>query len=177
MREGDARIPLIVPPPQTINDKENTLSPKPVIDEVVELRDIMPTILDIAHVEIPTTVTGKSLLPLTTTGDPDWRPYLHGEHCWCYSHEQEMQYVTNGHRKCIWLPRVDLMQFFNLDDDPGEIHNLIDDSEFRDEISQWKGHFVHELAQRNCGWVQEGELVCPSDEPLVSPYRNVRFTG
>ena len=112
--EGSARIPFIVTPCQNAPRSECK-----VADHVVELRDIMPTILDIAGLEIPKTVDGKSVLPLLTQeSNESWRKYIHGEHCTCYSQEQEMQYVTNGKRKLIWLPRIGEMQFFDLDDDP-----------------------------------------------------------
>lgn len=35
-----------------------------VIDEIIQLPDIVPTILELANLEIPPTVNGKSLLPL-----------------------------------------------------------------------------------------------------------------
>ena len=146
--------------------------------EVVELRDIMPTILDAAGVEIPKTVDGKSVIPLTQEPAEDWRRYIHGEHCTCYSREQEMQYVTDGKRKLIWLPRIDQMQFFNLEEDSGECHNLIDDPDYRTEIAEWRGYLIKELAARDCGWVKDGELVSPPPEgPLVSPYKDIHWQG
>ena len=171
--EGSARIPFIVTPPT-----RGSAASRKVADEVVELRDIMPTILDAAGINIPKTVDGQSLVPLTQQPDPNWRPYIHGEHCTCYSHEQEMQYVTDGKRKLIWLPRIDELQFFNLEEDPGECHNRIDDPEYQAEVANWKGYLIEELAARDCGWVADGELVSPPPEtPLVSPYKNVRWEG
>jgi arylsulfatase A-like enzyme len=138
----------------------------------------MPTILDAAGVEIPKTVDGQSVLRLTRCPDPNWRPYIHGEHCACYSHEQEMQYVTDGKRKLIWSPRINEMQFFDLEEDPGECYNRIDHPEYQAEISQWQGYLIEELTARDCGWVVDGELVSPPPEaPLVSPYKNVRWQG
>ena len=166
--EGSARIPLIVCPPA---DKQSLVKNR-VVDEVAELRDIMPTILEAAGVAMPPTVDGRSLIPLMQETRPAWRRYIHGEHCWCYSHEQEMQYVTDGHRKFIWLPRIDMAQFFNLDEDPGECRNLIDDPTYADETAQWKGYLIAELEARDCGWVREGKLHCP-DAPLVSPYKRL----
>ena len=171
--EGSTRIPFIVTPPA-----RGSAAFRKVADEVVELRDIMPTILNAAGVDIPKTVDGQSVVPLTQQPDPNWRPYLHGEHCTCYSHEQEMQYVTNGKRKLIWLPRIDELQFFNLEEDPGECHNQIDQPEYQAEVAEWKGYLIAELAARDCGWVVDGELVSPPPEaPLISPYKNVRWQG
>ena len=170
--EGSARIPLIIYPPRKWQEHVKTS----VIDGVTELRDIMPTILDAAGLDGPPTVTGSSLLPLIRGNTDRWRSYIHGEHCLCYAAEQEMQYVTDGHRKFIWLPRFDQKQFFDLDKDPGECHNLIENSEYENEIARWAEYLVSELQARDCGWVVNGKLTCPK-EPLVSPFKNNRFRG
>ena len=168
--EGSSRIPfLIVPPPGSAS------TTRALADEVVELRDIMPTVLDLAGLEIPATVDGRSVLPLMTQPASDWRPYLHGEHCTCYDPAQEMQFVTDGQRKFIWLPRIGVEQFFNLENDPGETRNLIEDPACREEIETWRGYLIAELAGRDCGWVKNGSLFCPA-EALVSPCKNMRRT-
>ena len=170
--EGSARVPLmIVPPPGYEVTAKNR-----VVDQVVELRDMLPTLLDVAGVALPKAVDGRSLVPLVRGERPDWRPYVHGEHCTCYAPEQEMQYVTDGHRKYVWLPRIGVKQFFNLDADPGEGTNLIERPAYRDEIRQWERYLIAELQERDCGWVHRGELYCPPDgQPLLSPYRDVRW--
>jgi hypothetical protein len=87
-----------------------------------------------------------------------------------------MQYVTDGHRKLVWLPRLDRTQFFDLDADPGELVDLADDSARAGEVALWTGRLVSELQARDCGWAQDGALSCLA-EPLVSPYRDVRYLG
>ncbi|MBT5875719.1 MAG: sulfatase, partial [Candidatus Latescibacteria bacterium] len=86
------------------------------------------------------------------------------------------QYVTDGHRKFIWLPRLGVEQFFDLDRDPGECKNLIDDPARAREVSTWKGFLILELESRDCGWVKDGKLFCPED-PLVSPFKDNRYLG
>jgi hypothetical protein len=88
-----------------------------------------------------------------------------------------MQYVTDGRRKLVWLPRRNQMQFFDLEEDRGEIHDLIDDPAREEEIARWQGYLVQELERRDCGWVKDGKPCCPDDKPLVSPYRDQRWTG
>ena len=169
--EGSARIPFVIVPPRALGRPS-----RQVADEVVELRDIMPTLLEGAGVALPGTVDGQSLVPLLDAPAAEWRPYIHGEHCTCYSEEQEMQYVTDGRRKFIWLPRINVEQFFDLEFDPGECHDLIHDSLRQTEIATWRGYLVNELAKRDCGWVVDGKLHCPPD-PLVSPWKDVRWVG
>lgn len=170
--EGSVRIPLLVVPPQ------GTPSPaRPVAGEVVELADIMPTLLDITGTACPSTVDGESLLPLLAREPASWRSHIHGEHCTCYDAGQEVQFVTDGQRKFIWLPRLDQEQFFDLEDDPGELHNLINQPDHQDEIETWRARLVDELDRRNCGWVVDGRLHCPDEKPLTSPFRDRRWLG
>ncbi len=166
--EGSARIPLLIVPPTGYPDPV-----RGVPDEVVELRDIMPTVLDIAGIESPPTVDGCSLLPLLERPAEDWRSYIHGEHCTCYDEAQEMQYVTDGRRKFVWLPRIGIEQFFDLEADPGECSDLINAPERRAEIERWRGYLTAELHARDCGWVRDGRPFCP-DGALVSPFKEKR---
>jgi arylsulfatase A-like enzyme len=136
----------------------------------------MPTVLDIAGVPIPSTIDGKSLVPLVRDEKSDWRKYIHGEHCTCYAAEQEMQYVTDGRSKFVWLPRIGQEQFFDLSSDPGECRNLIDDPAHREAVDLWRGRLIAELKERDCGWVRGGKLYCPP-EPLISPYKSRRWEG
>jgi len=163
--EGSARVPFLVVPPEG--------SERGVADEVVELRDIMPTLLDLSGLECPSTVDGRSVLPLLTQPAEDWRPYIHGEHCTCYHRDQEMQYVTDGRRKFIWLPRIDQEQFFDLETDPGETRNVINSPDHHNEIARGRNYLIAELQARDCGWVTAGRLSCP-DDVLVSPYNSTR---
>ena len=169
--EGSSRIPFIVAPPEHAGGPN-----RPVAEEVVELRDVMPTLLEAAGLRIPRTVTGRSVVPIMNAPASDWRAYIHGEHCTCYSREQEMQYVTDGVSKLVWLPRIGTEQFFRLDTDPGETRSLIDDPHHDDEIRRWRGYLTDELSRRDCGWVKDGAPYCPpGDAPLVSPFRDVRW--
>jgi arylsulfatase A-like enzyme len=170
--EGSSRIPLIVVPPAGTGRPDRKIA-----DEVVELRDLMPTLLDAAGLPIPETVDGASLLPLLDAPPKRWRSYLHGEHCTCYSAEQEMHFVTDGRRKFIWLPRINRTQFFDLEADPAELNDLVHDGNREDEVQLWRERLIDELKGRDCGWVKNGELYCPADEPLISPYKHVRWQG
>ena len=167
--EGSARVPLILAPPPS------RVALRAVADEVVELHDVMPTVLEIASLPSPPTVEGRNLVPLIRGPDADWRRYVHGEHCSCYSREQEMQYLTDGREKYIWLPRAAREQFFDLRADAGECRNLIDQPDRQERIALWRGRLIDELSARDCGWVRDGKLFCPADQPLVSPYRDQRW--
>jgi arylsulfatase A-like enzyme len=168
--EGSARIPFMIVPPASHR------AGRSLAEEVVELRDVMPTVLAIAGIDAPPTNVGRNLLPLLETPATDWRKYIHGEHCTCYGPEQEMQYVTDGLRKFIWLPRLGMEQFFDLESDPGETRNLVDDKSRGKEVQVWRQRLIAELQRRQCGWCENGELTCV-DGPLISPYNQRRWDG
>jgi arylsulfatase A-like enzyme len=194
--EGSARVPMIIVPPTTWghssieipeelwNIMPDLMPPvrrgkqtRAVAEEVVSFHDLMPTLLEAAGLPIPSSVDGRSLLPLLLDEAGTWRPYIHGEHCLCYGEDQEMQFLTNGKRKFIWLPRVNREQFFDLEQDPNECEDLIDVPDRQGEILEWRSFLIQELERRDCGWVRGGELYCPQDEPLVSKYKDDFWYG
>ena len=73
--EGSARVPLILAGPKGSGIRKNA-----VCSQVVELRDVMPTLLDCAGLPVPEGVEGQSLLPFARGEEVPWRAYLHGEH-------------------------------------------------------------------------------------------------
>lgn len=172
--EGSARIPFIVAPPAG----SGPVAAGRGVDGPVELRDVLPTVLEIAGVPVPTAVDGASLLPFVRGERPAWREYLHGEHSTCYAPEQEMQYVTDGRRKYVWLPRAGVHQFFDLEADPGETRDLAADPARREEAARWRDRLVRELASRDCGWVRDGRLAEPPPPgPLLSAWRDRHWRG
>ena len=185
--EGSARIPMTVRPPLTWDCPRGQ-----VRDEVVELRDVMPTFLEAAGVAIPETVDGMSMMPLVGgdildppagPGSPgpreassrvtgaNWRECLLGEHDWCYSHEQANYYLTDGRYKYIWFPYLGTEQLFDRAVDPGEEHDLAPDPAGAEQLARWRQVMVDELAARDCGLVADGKLVTlPLDVAIHSPH-------
>ena len=95
--EGSARVPFF------IYDPGNLLKGKKgkVFDEVLELRDIMPTLLDFAHISIPDSVEGLSLKDLIEERDYTWREYIHGEHS--FGEDSNHYIVTKKDKFCGFL--------------------------------------------------------------------------
>lgn len=165
--DGSARIPMIVRPPLDWDCPRGQ-----VLDHVVELRDIMPTFLQAAGLDIPDTVDGSSMAPLVR-GDAcaPWREHLVGEHDWCYSHEQANYYVTDGRWKYIWFPYLGTEQLFDRASDPGECRDLSGDPGAAGQLEHWRGVLTAELDARGCGLVEGGRLVrLPLDHAVRSPH-------
>ena len=55
------------------------------IEQPVELRDFLPTFIDIAGGSVPPDMDGRSLLKLIQGQQEQWRPYIDMEHATCYS--------------------------------------------------------------------------------------------
>ncbi len=171
--EGSARIPFLIVPPLR-GDFPLVASRPPAC---VELRDLMPTLLEIAGIPLPPTVEGVSLLPVLRGERSQVRPFIHGEHLACYSPSTEMQYLTDGRRKYIWFSRTDEEQFFDLEQDPDECRNLAADPTRQEEIALWRTRLTQILEERGCGWTKDGRPCRNGTEPLRSPWADQRWPG
>lgn len=89
--------------------------------------NLMPTLLNAVGAPPDFTTDGIDLFAQD-------REFLHGEHVKCFSGWQDMQYLTGGRYKYIWLPRVRQEQFFDLQKDPGERHYRIKDRTAQPEV-------------------------------------------
>jgi len=152
--EGSARVPLLVRFPDSV-DRD----PVGVVDRPVGLEDLMPTVLEMAGVDVPDTVEGRSLLELVREPDrEDWRPYYHGEHGPIYDDENACQWLVSTDRKYVWNPVTGDELLFDLDRDPGETENLADRPAWTDERDRWRSRLVDCLADRPEGFVEDDRL-------------------
>ena len=125
-------------------------------DSVVELRDIMPTLLEFAGIDIPDTVDGISMAPEIIGEKPHQREYLHGEHS---GGVQSNHYIVTSHDKYIWFSQTGREQYFNLDQDPREEHDLIHEQAYQDRIHTLRSHLIDELKDREEGYTDGRQLL------------------
>ncbi|MBK8092031.1 MAG: sulfatase-like hydrolase/transferase [Verrucomicrobiaceae bacterium] len=85
---------------------------------LVELRDLFPTLCDLAGVAVPATVTGKSLLPLLRHETDRVRVFATG----VFTDTQRM--ICDERWKFILYPKVGREQLFDLQADPYELRDL-----------------------------------------------------
>ncbi len=152
--DGSARIPLIIWGPKQFGIKPGT-----IIDEVVELRDIMPTLLEMAGINIPASVYGRSMCNLIRGEKTDWREYVHGEHA--YKGKESVQYVMDNETKCkyIWFSGTGTEQLFDLRKDPQELHDVVKEERYSDVVKKLRQNLVNELTDREEGFVENNKLV------------------
>jgi arylsulfatase A-like enzyme len=166
--EGSARVPLVLRPPTGSDFPRGT-----VRDTVVEMRDIMPTLLECAGLPSANGIDGVSFLPQAAgvTSAP-LRPWLHGEHVIL---DGSMHWLTDGREKYIWLSRDGTEQLFDLVKDPAELHDLArtDSPSMQCRLERWRRLLSAELEGREEGFVSaDGKLVAGRPvTPLVGPRR------
>ncbi len=151
--EPSARVPFLVNLPGRVG-----IAGGRAIDAPVELMDVMPTLLDLAGCDVPETCDGRSLVPLMRGDAGDWRAFVHGECAEMPTAGTGQQYLTDGHRKYIWLPGQGQEQYFDLDADPREMHDLAADPDRADEVAAWRERLVEMLAGRPEGFTEGGRL-------------------
>jgi arylsulfatase A-like enzyme len=122
--EGAVRIPLIISWPEKIRSGL-------VSDALVELTDLVPTLLDALGLPIPERVQGRSLLPiLTGTADPD--QHRHFVRCEYHDaldrpHASHANMMRTDRYKLVVYHGHEVGELYDLHNDPDEFHNLWDD--------------------------------------------------
>lgn len=150
--QGSCHIPMIISGPEELTHAK----PGTVCHSVVELRDVMPTVLDAAGAPIPNTVDGKSMLPLAAEPSASIREWLHGEHA--IGHWSN-HYIVTEHDKYVWYSQTGTEQYFDLDKDPRELHNLIRDSSRQQRIEELRSHLIGALTGREEGYTDGQRLI------------------
>jgi arylsulfatase len=149
--EGSARVPLILKGPAG-----SGIVPNQVYGPLIELRDLMPTLLDCANLPVPASIEGQSFLPIVRGQAVPWREYLHGEHL---IFGQSIQWLTDGHEKYIWFSGTGAEQLFDLQDDPQELRDLVRTGGVEARLERWRQTLIGELRGREEGFVSEDHLV------------------
>lgn len=150
--EGSSHIPLI------FSVGKNIESIRPLqSDTLVELRDILPTLLDFAGIDIPRDVDGLSLASELKGQSKINRSYLHGEHS--FHSDLSTHFIVTNEDKFIWYSQTGEEQYFNLLNDPREEHNAIHDTAYQDRIEYLRNTLISELKDREEGYSDGQQLI------------------
>ncbi|MGN1343483.1 MAG: arylsulfatase [Traorella sp.] len=156
--EGSSHVPLIISPGKNVCPIQPFKS-----QTLVELRDIMPTILDFANLEIPETVDGFSLVNEIKGQEKNNREYLHGEHS--FHSKLSSHFIVTPTDKFVWYSETGKEQYFDLEKDPQETHNAIHDQVYQARINQLRNWLIEELNNREEGY-SDGEKLIVGRKPL-----------
>jgi len=163
--EASARIPMLLRWPEgLVSARRGQL-----LREPVELRDVLPTLLDAAGATVPEGLDGRSLLDLVRGRKEGWRSWIDLEHDVCYSPENHWSALTDGRWKYIFHARDGREQLFYVERDPGELKDLAGDPAWQDTLRQWRQRLIEHLAERGERFVKNGRLVLRPESYLYSP--------
>ena len=161
--EEAAKIPLILVPTADYRHLGHHL----VDDRLVELRDIMPTLLEMAGIAIPAPVEGISLLSDIR------RDHLYGEH---FENDRATRMLRDERYKLIYFPVGNRTQLFDLQDDPDEVHDLAGDPAYTHIVEGLRAKMIPHLYGSDLEWVEDGQLIGFPDKTYV-PGPNRGLTG
>jgi len=120
MHERSTRVPLIVCDPRLQEDADGR-----VLDAFALNIDIAPTLLDLAGVELPSGMQGRSLRPLLEGTGTTWREEVFTEHLWKFDRIPRTEALRTRDWKYIrYLDHPEYEELYDLVNDPDEEHNL-----------------------------------------------------
>ena len=151
--QGSIRVPLLISGPEKLIGRTGVRD-----ESLAELRDIMPTVLELAGAPVPAHLDGKSILRGTD------RAYLHGEHTY-EPFRKSSQFIVTKQDKFIWFTQTGEEQYFDLIRDPGETHNAVRDPQYADRVALLREKLVRELAGREEGY-SDGKQLIPGRTPV-----------
>lgn len=159
MTEGGLRVPFIVSGPGVEH-------PGSISHELLTVRDIAPTLLEIAGIKYPLgQYEGREILPHT---GKSFASRLAGKDPEIHSKAEVFGWelfnrrgVRKGNWKILWLETpfgIDGWQLYDLSVDPGETHDLAEEEpeKLAEMIAAW-----HEYAKENNVILSDGPLILP----------------
>jgi arylsulfatase A-like enzyme len=123
MYEESFRTPLLMRWPGKIK-------PATVNENLVQNLDFAQTFLDIAGAELPADMQGLSLVPLFNGNTKYWRDalyYHYYEYPGIHGVKRHYGISTSRYKLIHFYYDIDEWELYDLETDPGEMHNLIDD--------------------------------------------------
>jgi len=138
--EESVKVPFLIRCPEMIEEGQ-------IIESMIQNIDVAPTILELAGIEKPEQMQGMSIVPLVTGEDVEWRDKIFYEYYWenAYPQTPTMHGVRTNRYKYIRYHGIwDTNEFYDLEEDPYEMNNLIASPEHQslikelcDEIYDW----------------------------------------
>jgi len=121
-----------------------------VDDRIVGWKDVMPTLLDLAGVDIPDTVEGRSMFA------EQRREFLFGE---VGEGDHATRMIRQGRFKLIYYPVGNCRQLFDIESDPREVKDLSRDPAHAATLEELTAKLIAELHGGDEAWASDGQLV------------------
>ena len=130
--EESVKVPFIVRYPEVLAGDQ-------VNEKMIQNIDVAPTILEVAGIQKPDQMQGQSILPILKSEEVDWRDRIFYEYYWenAFPQTPTMHGVRTDRYKLIRYHGVwDTNEFYDLKNDPYEMHNLYGSAEHQEQIDQ-----------------------------------------
>ncbi len=149
------------------------LQPGQVNHKMIQNIDIGPTVLDAMGLKTPKHMQGRSFLPLLKGEEIAWRDKIFYEYYWEYDfpHTPTMHGVRTDRYKYIRYHGIwDTNEFYDLQEDPHEMNNLIASEEHQD--------IIRELVEEIYDWLDAtGGMQIPLKRTVKHRYGDHRNVG
>ena len=162
--EGSTNVPMIL-----MGEKDDRATGfNRTDDRLVGLQDVMPTLLDLAGIEVPESCTGRSMVRAPR------RDVLYGE----FGEDgPATRMVRTPTHKLIWYPVGNHFQLFDMEADPREMHDLAADPAHGETLVRLMALMKDHLYGSDAKWVQDGALVGePGRTYWPGPNREISLT-
>ena len=144
MYENSVKIPFILSPTADSGMKCSTVD-----DRIVELKDVMPTLLTLAGLEVPSHVEGRSLTE-------EWdREYSYGE---LWEDDRATRMIRTKEWKLIYYCTGNTFQLFNMKEDKDELFDLADIPEYQNVKELLSEKLMENLYGQDLNLLKNGKL-------------------
>ncbi len=144
--EGSANIPMIL----LGTEGDARVGHRRVDDRLVGWQDVMPTLLDLAGIEIPSSVEGLSMVGGTQ------REWLYGE---VGEGDHATRMIRKDRFKLIYYPAGNVRQLFDVESDPQELRDISDLPVSEPILADLTAILIGELHGGDEAWAHQGRLV------------------
>jgi arylsulfatase len=131
-----------------------------VDDRLVGWQDVMPTLLDLAAIDIPETVEGRSMV------SGPRRELLYGEQG---EGHRASRMIHDGRHKLIYYPAGNRLQLFDLASDALEMDDRALDPAYAEVCTRLQSALIAALYGGDEGWVQDGEFMGLAEADTPDP--------
>lgn len=101
-------------------------------DALLYMHDLFPTLCELAGLDVPAGLEGKSFANIVRSGKGKGHDYIFGVYI------DAIRMIRDGRYKLLWYPKVNRYQLFDLARDPWELDNLADNPRFAAKVRQLK---------------------------------------
>jgi len=137
--DASIRVPLFIYDPTAPADRRG----KKVSSMVLNI-DVAPTILSLAGLPAPKSMQGRNLMETLQPNVSNWRQDFFYEHPFQHPALPKSEGVVSDKYKYViyYEQKPVYEEFFDLQNDPNEIRNLINDKKYKPIIDQYKKRYL-----------------------------------